>query len=104
MSEVNFAELEEKYGKELAERIRREIEICEQFGHEYEIWMKRGLGAIDKIFFSTSGDTVIFEVNAEKQIIIDKHRFTRADCEKSLEAMDRLWEREINCSSTSTRS
>jgi hypothetical protein len=26
------------------------------------------------------------------------HRFTRADCEKSLEAMDRLWEREINCS------
>lgn len=98
MSEVNLAELEEKYGKELAERIKREVEICEQFGYKYEIWIERGWGAIDKIFFVTAHDTIIYEVAAEKRIFIDKHRFTRADCEKSLEAMERLWEREMNCS------
>jgi len=93
-------EIEEKYGKKVAEMIIRRIKICEENGYHYDFWVDRGW-VVDKIFFSTSGSTVIFEVNAEKQIIIDMHRFTRADCEKSLEAMDRLWEREINCSSTS---
>jgi hypothetical protein len=100
MSAVNLAELEEKYGETVVAEIIRRIKICEENGYHYDFWVDRGW-VIDKIFFSTSGDTVIFEVNAEKQIIIDIHRFTRADCEKSLEAMDRLWERDINCSSTS---
>jgi len=30
-----------------------------------------------------------------------KHRVTRSDCKKAIEMMDRLWEREMNCFSTS---
>jgi len=101
VSEVNFAELEEKYGKELAERIRREIEICEENGYLYSLEVVSGW-VVDKIFLSTYIDTIIFRADKEKKVFIDKYRISRDDFDKAIEMMDRLWERGgINCSSTS---
>lgn len=97
MSAVNLAELEEKYGKELAERIRREIVICEENGYLYSLEVVSGW-VVDKIFLSTYIDTIIFRADKAKKVFIDEYRISRDDFDKAIEMMDRLWERDMNCS------
>ncbi|REJ29261.1 hypothetical protein [Caldibacillus debilis] len=99
MKATTLNELEGKYGKELVEQIKQEIEICHEYGYKFGFWIDENEGfIIDKVFFVTPHEAVIFEVIEEGKICMGKHRVTRSDCKKAIERMDRIWEREINCS------
>ncbi len=87
---MTLEEIESTYGDELAREIKNNIKISEMLGIDHRIEIIEQGQYVHTIAFATRSYVYLFEVFAEKKLIIDMKKIGYSDCQRALEIMDEL--------------
>lgn len=87
---INLDDLEEKYGKQLAEKIKWDKDYCLENNLVFKIEIIKETSWFTSIAFSTYAYTRIYEVTNDSKRVRSENMISALDCKKVLELMGQV--------------
>lgn len=90
IKEVNLDKLEEKYGVELAKKIKKDIEYSNKNSEKFTVEIIHEFQEDVRIVFCTRNYTQIYDVDLSSKTISSKNFIGSITCKKVLDIMNQL--------------
>lgn len=79
---IDFVELEEKYGAELAEEIKSDLDFANKNNHEWKFEIIDEGKNVVSLAFVHHFSTCVYEVSKRRKVIVEKYILGKFNCEK----------------------